>query len=222
MSRFHEHPRAFVSTHVRLVTETSPGGPMSPDGSRRGGRLLRPLLAGLAILHRDSRSGAAWTIDVSEDSRLLPHAPRSSDQLRRIVALHRALGRTCRVGAALAAPADLAIGPPRGSRQAPLDDTPGRRPEIYGWSLMYQLPGVQGTATIDPHDQFDDLPAFFESPLELIDRSTFLAARGIANRPIALLTRPEDFVRCETGSGWGNRFYPEARFRRPCRLDAVL
>lgn len=223
MSHFHEHPRAFVTTHVRLVTETPAAGPVSPAGSRRGGRLLRPLFAGLAILRRDSRSGAAWTIDVSDDGRLLPHAPRSSDQLRRIVALHRALGRTCRVGAALAAPADLVIGPPCGPRPAPLDDAPGRRrPEIYGWSLMYQMPGMQGTATIDPHDQFDDLPAFFESPLELIDRSTFLAARGVANRPIALLTRPEDFVPCETGSGWVNRFYPEARFRRPCRLDAVL
>lgn len=223
MSHFHEHPRAFVSAHVRLVTETPPGWPASPPGNRRGGRLLRPLFAGLAIFHRESRAGTAWRIDVSEDGRLLPHAPRSSEQLRQIVALHRALGRTCRVGAALAAPSDLAIGPARGPRLAPHADAPGRRrPEIYGWSLMYQLPGMEGTATIDPHDQFDDLPAFFESPLELIDRSTFLAARGIANRPIALLTRPEDFVRCETGSGWGNRFYPEARFRRPCRLDAVL
>lgn len=223
MSRFHEHSRAFVTTHVRLVTETPLGGPMEPAGNRRGGRLLRPLFAGLAILHRDARSGAAWSIDVSEDGRLLPHAPRSSDQLRRIVALHRALGRTCRVGAALAAPADLAIGPPRDPRPADLHDGPvRRRPEIYGWSLMYQLPGMQGTATIDPHDQFDELPAFFESPLELIDRSTFLAAQGIANRPIALLTRPEDFVRRETGPGWGNRFYPQARFRRPCRLDAVM
>jgi hypothetical protein len=173
--------------------------------------------------------GAAWTIDVSEDGRLLPHAPRSAGQFHRIVGLHRALGRTCRVGAALATPAELAapadrpVVPVRSPRAAALDDASGRRrPEIYGWSLMYQLPGMRGTATIDPHEQFDDLPAFFESPLELIDRSTFLAARGIANRPIALLTRPEDFVRCETGGRWGNRFYPQARFRRPCRLDAVL
>ena len=87
---------------------------------------------------------------------------------------------------------------------------------------MYQLPGMRGTAAIDPHDRFDDLPALFESPLELIDRSVFLAARGIPNRPIAILTRPEDFVRRETGEGWTNRYYPQARFRRPCRLEAIL
>ncbi|MFN5757166.1 MAG: hypothetical protein ACK48M_10330 [Planctomycetia bacterium] len=56
----------------------------------------------------------------------------------------------------------------------------------------------------------------------MIDRSVFLAARGIPNRPIAILTRPEDFVRRETGAGWTNRYYPQARFRRPCRLEAVL
>jgi hypothetical protein len=213
MSHFHSQPPALVTTSVRLVSESR--------------RLLRPFFAGLAILYRDCRAGATWTVDVLEDGRLLPHAPRSSKQLERIVSLHRALGRTCRVGAALATPADLvsglADGPVRRPRLTASDDTPTRRrPEIYGWALMYQLPGMQGTAAIDPHDRFDDLPAFFESPLELIDRSVFLAARRIPNRPIAILTRPEDFVRPETGAGWGNRFYPQARFRRPCRLDAVL
>jgi hypothetical protein len=241
VSRFRNHPPSFVITSVRLVSETRSGESLTSAGNGRGSRLLRPLFAGLAILHRDARAGATWTIDVSEDGRLLPHAPRSAGQFHQIVGLHRALGRTCRVGAALAVPADLAAsadlaapadlavpadraaGPVRRPRAAALDNaSSGRRPEIYGWSLMYQLPGMRGTATIDPHEHFDDLPAFFESPLELIDRSTFLAARGIANRPIALLTRPEDFVRCETDGRWGNRFYPLARFRRPCRLDAVL
>lgn len=218
MSHFRSQPPALVTTSVRLVSESR--------------RLLRPLFAGLAILYRDSQAGTTWTIDISEDGRLLPHAPRSSEQLERIVSLHRALGRTCRVGAALATPADLAgglaDGPVRRPRVAASDAASARRrPEIYGWALMYQLPGMRGAAAIDPHDRFDDLPAFFESPLELIDRSVFLAARGILNRPVAVLTRPEDFVRRETvdgetGNDWVNRFYPRARFRRPCRLDAVL
>lgn len=223
MSRFHNHPPAFITTSVRLVSETRPAVPLPPGGRRPGGRLLRPLFAGLAILHRDARAGAAWTIDVSEDGRLLPHAPESPEELQCIVGLHRALGRQCRVGAALAQPADLAARSYRKPRPAAGPKSERlRRPEIYGWSLMYQLPGMRGTAAIDPHGRFDDLPAFFESPLELIDRSVFLAARGIPNRPIAVLTRPEDFVRCETGGRWGNRYYPQARFRRPCRLEAVL
>lgn len=209
MSRFHKHSPAFVMTSVRLVSETR--------------KRLRPLFAGLAILHREGHAGAAWTIDVSEDGRLFPHAPASPEDLERVVGLHRALGRQCRVGAALATPADLAGAAPRRPRRAPGPESACRRgPEIYGWSLMYQLPGMRGTAAIDPHDRFEDLPAFFESPLELIDRSVFLAARGILNRPIAILTRPEDFLRRETGDGWTNRYYPQARFRRPCRLDAVL
>lgn len=218
MSRFLNKPPEFVTTSVRLVSETRPDEPLPP-----GGRLLRPLFAGLAILHRDARAGAAWTIDVSEDGRLLPHAPGSPEDLQCIVGLHRALGRQCRVGAALATPADLNAGRFFEQRPAAKPDSEcRRRPEIYGWSLMYQLPGMRGTAAIDPHERFEELPAFFESPLELIDRSMFLAARGIANRPIAILTRPEDFVRHETGGKWGNRYYPQARFRRPCRLDAVL
>lgn len=209
MSRFRNHPPAFVTTSVRLVSDTR--------------KRLRPLFAGLAILHREGHPGAAWTIDVSEDGSLLPHAPKSPEDLERVVGLHRALGRQCRVGAALATPADLAAAPPRRPRRAARpESTCRRRPEIYGWSLMYQLPGMRGTAAIDPHDRFVDLPALFESPLELIDRSAFLAARGIPNRPIAILTRPEDFVRRETGDGWTNRYYPQARFRRPCRLEAVL
>ncbi len=196
-----------------------PLAPLVPH-VRRCGRLVRPLVAGLAILHRNRRRNA-WQVDVLPDNRLLPHAPRSLAGIDRIVRMHRALGRSCRVGAALASPTDLV--PQSGSWPPPMDpsDSRGRRcPEMYGWALMYQLPGMRGTAVIDPHDQFDDLPAFFESALELIDRSTFLTGRGIPNRPIALLTRPEDFAEPAVGRG-DNRFYPQARFRRPCRLDAL-
>ncbi|MFN5757167.1 MAG: hypothetical protein ACK48M_10335 [Planctomycetia bacterium] len=132
MSRFRNHPPAFVMTSVRLVAETR--------------KRLRPLFAGLAILHREGHAGAAWTIDVSEDGRLLPHAPQSPEDLESIVGLHRALGRQCRVGAALATPADMAAAPPRRPRRAAGPESACRgRPEIYGWSLMYQLAAVPRT-----------------------------------------------------------------------------
>ena len=47
------------------------------------------------------------------------------------------------------------------------------RPEFYGWSLLYQLPGDGDLARVDPHESLADLPAFYESPLELADRQAF-------------------------------------------------
>ena len=216
MSQLSPDSPRFVAASVRLVV---PPAPLVPPARQRG-QLVRPLVAGLAILHRDGRH-AAWQVDVYPDSRLLPHTPRSLAGIDRVVRMHRALGRACRVGAALASPTDLVAEsgswPPSQARR---DCRSGRSPEMYGWALMYQLPGMRGTASIDPHDRFDELPAFYESALELIDRSTFLTARGIPNRPIALLTRPEDFAGPAGGSG-ANRFYPQARFHRPCTLDAL-
>jgi hypothetical protein len=94
--------------------------------------------------------------------------------------------------------------------------------EIYGWALMYQLPGMLDTAAIDPHEEFDDLPAYYRSPLELVDRAAFLAARGIPNRPIALLTRREDFHPRGVGPRPLNRFQPEVSFRRPVDLRRIF
>ena len=90
--------------------------------------------------------------------------------------------------------------------------------EIYGWSLLYQLPHMSGRAVIDSHDSFCELPAFFESPLELVDRSAFLTARGIPHRPLALLTQPEDFVPAQTGPGIRNLFASDASLHRTCPL----
>lgn len=95
--------------------------------------------------------------------------------------------------------------------------------EIYGWALMYRLPGMIDAAAIDPHDEFDDLPAYFSSPLELVDRAAFLASKGIPNRPIALLTQREDFhPRSVTTPRPVNRFRPEERFRRPADLRRLF
>ncbi len=81
---------------------------------------------------------------------------------------------------------------------------------------------MQGVALIDAHESFTDLPAFYESPLELLDRSSFLAARGISTRPIALVTRPEDFEVVENTAEVRNKFLPNALFRCPCPLNTFL
>jgi hypothetical protein len=82
---------------------------------------------------------------------------------------------------------------------------------------LYQLPGIRGIGFVDPHESFPDLPAFFESPLELLDRATFLHGKGIVTRPLAVLTRPEDFNRGADGTPV-NRFFSEASFARPANL----
>jgi hypothetical protein len=82
---------------------------------------------------------------------------------------------------------------------------------MYGWALMYQLPGATGIAIVDPHDHHPDLPAFFELPQELIDRSEHLARHGIPNRPLALITAASDFDRSADGQ-LRNRFASGARF----------
>ena len=123
-----------------------------------------------------------------------------------------------RVAAALLDPLDLATG-----GHDLVTAFHGQRPptagtEFYGWSLLYQLPHMRGRAVIDSHDSFSELPAFYESPLELVDRSAFLTARGIPHRPLALLTQPEDFVPAQTGRGSRNRFASDASLHRTCPL----
>jgi hypothetical protein len=73
---------------------------------------------------------------------------------------------------------------------------------------------------VDRDCENPDLPACFELPLELIDRISFLEARGCRTRPIALITRPEDFE--PVAGGWRNRFRPAAAFGRACRVDRLL
>ncbi len=112
---------------------------------------------------------------------------------------------------------------PPASRFRFADTRRGGAVEIYGWALMYQLPGMVDRALIDPHDELDSLPAFYESPLELVDRSAFLASRGIPSRPIALLTRPDDFVSAGVGGApLTNVHFPRARFRRPADLSRIF
>ena len=198
-----------VQALVRLVPVAAGSAPRRP-------RCYRPLVVGPAILHRPAVGAEPWTVDVSEDGRMLPLAPRSPEALARAVATHRARG-LCRVATALICPADVPAFAPEATANPCL---PCLRSEFYGWSLMIQPPGVRGRAFVDRHDTVPDLPACFELPLELVDRVAFLESRGFRTRPIALITRPEDFD--AVAGTWRNRFRPEAAFHRPCRLDRLL
>lgn len=242
-----DHLGRIRSARVRLI-----GSSASVTGGtgRSLRRLYRPLFVGPVILSRASGSVVrsdrgiprnAWHVDVLPGRSLLPDAPSRPGDIERVVAWRRARGEACRVAAALVSCCDVtthrsaadggtapAAGEADDLRPRPYEDpvTLARVPgvvEIYGWALMYQLPGMVDAAAIDPHDEFDDLPAYYESPLELVDRAAFLAARGIPNRPIALLTRREDFRR-RPGAGAPpvNRFQPGEAFRRPADLRRIF
>jgi hypothetical protein len=200
-----------VQAVVRLVP------PRSGSAAARL-RWYRPLVVGPAILLRPEGAVGPWTVAVSKDGRMLPVAPSSTRDLREVVARHRAAGLRCRIATALACPADVprAAGPAVAEAVAAIE----LRSEIYGWSLLYQPPGVAGRAFVDADETLPDLPACFELPLELVDRITFLEARGIRTRPLAVITRPEDFE--PVAGRLRNRFRPDARFRRPFAIDRLL
>ena len=215
-----------------------------------GRRLYRPLIVGAAILHRGpgawrgSGRGAArgaWCVDVLAGRSLVPDAPRRAKDIEQVLAWRQLRGETCRVAAALVsccdvqtlgAPSDddpaadgITAAPPAADRA--FEDRPRVKRasgivEIYGWALMYQLPGMLHTAAIDPHEEFEDLPAYYRSPLELVDRAAFLASKGIPNRPIALVTRREDFHPRGAATRPINRFRPDVTFRRPVDLRQIF
>jgi hypothetical protein len=149
-------------------------------------------------------------VTVTTDGLLRPRGPRS---LPAAIARSRSLrdaGIMARAAVALVAPEDVALCHPAAGRLA----TNGTlRHDCYGWSLLYQLPGMRGMACVDPHERFADLPAFYESPLEFVDRAAFLAERGILARPLALVTQLDDFQPGGDGR-MCNRFYPRGSFRR--------
>jgi len=240
-----EHLGRIRSARVRLV------GSGSSEPAATGRRLYRPLIVGAALLHRTaggwlrSERGiprGSWRVDVLAGRALVPDAPRRPLDIKRVVAWRQQRGETCRVAAALVSCCDVTTIPPLSVDDEPARSLPADAPtlaslpfadrpsvqrapgvvEIYGWALMYQLPGMLDTAAIDPHDEFDDLPAYYRSPLELVDRAAFLAARGISNRPIALFTRREDFHPRGVGPRPLNRFQPEVSFRRPADLRRIF
>jgi hypothetical protein len=197
----HREP-AITPAVVRLVR----------DGVAMPRRYYRPLVVGPAILVRGRGPGAAWHVDLACDASLLPRAPRSPLVLAREVARLRDAGLTCRVAQALACPHDAAAAatsPRPPARSLGMH----RGAEFYGWALLYQPRGLRGRAVVDADERFSDLPACFELPLELLDRAAHLEARGIRTRPLAVVTRPEDFAVGADGLRH-NRFFPDAVFRR--------
>lgn len=140
--------------------------------------------------------------------------PASRSHVRRVIAMREALGQSCRLALALATPGDAAPRVAATVSAGMIDDGHASPPDIYGWALLYQPPGHQrGTALVDPHDEHPELPAFYECPLEFLDRTAYLAAKGVPHRALALVTCLEDF---ETGdTRRRNRYFPESRFRRP-------
>jgi len=166
-------------TVVNLPLRLIPAGGDSPR--------YRPLAIGLARIRR-STTGGPWRVQVSLDGSLRPVWHDKPAEFG------AAEGR-CRVAIALLAPEDLQ------GRELDRDQRrPGRRGglarfrgrDIYGWCLMYQPPGLRGVATVDAHESCDELPAYYELPLELLDRMEFLARRGIRSRALALLAEPDD------------------------------
>lgn len=190
------------------------------DGPTRV-RRYRPLVSGLAILRR-AANATTWTVELASDRLLTPRAPRYAADLDRLVRSLADRGITCRLGAAVAGPLDVAC---RCGDRRPGDAAQAMRQpvslDIYGWALMYQPPDMRGRALVDGDDCIADLPAMFELPLELIDRVDFLEARGFRTRPLVIPTQPEDFMPGPDGR-LCNRFFPEAAFRPPCSLDRFL
>jgi len=196
-------------------------------------KVTKPFVLGPILFEQRHGRDERWQVAVTANGRLQPRTPRKVASLEQVVRRHLAAGVRCRVGLALITPDDFSSqfrlsGPTDTHVQSPGHSQRSRnwqatlRSDIYGWSLLYQLPGMRGVALIDVHESFTDLPAFYESPLELLDRCSFLAARGIPTRPIALVTRPEDFESIENSGEVRNKFLPHARFRCPCPLSAFL
>jgi len=203
---------SFITASVRLVSRSSPAA---------GERRYRPLVCGSAVLRRPERA-AAWTVSLACDRRLRPRVPCRSVDLERLVAGLARREIACRVAATLAAPCD----PPLVTASQTDGVSPPRWPprpcfDIYGWALMYQPPGMRGRALVDAADGSFDLPAVFELPLELIDRADFLESRGYRTRPLLIPAQPADFVPGPDGRP-RNRFFPDAAFRHPARLDGLL
>jgi hypothetical protein len=203
-----------VTTIVaRLVQETRRGIPWTERHPRA--QVYRPLIVSAAIMRRPSQPGDPWRVTLQAEGVVRPRVPGSWRAILTQVASLREAGVRCRLAAALVAPEDIA-------RSVESDDLPPQcrtrcRCEFYGWALLYHPPGTPRIGLVEPHTDFEDLPAFFKSPLELLDRSMVLAARGIHSRPLALFTQPEDFYRAADGT-FVNRFFPESTMRRPRRL----
>ncbi len=190
-----------------------------PDGHHR--QILRPLVLGPAVLYQPAGK-VVWRVDLADTEALVPHVPASRRDLMHIIGLHSAVGHTCRLALALASPMD-ATTRRRSTLCGSLDDSEfAARSDIYGWSIMYQRPGCSLEGIVDPHDEYSDLPAFYESASELLDRTDYLSWKQIPHRVLALATRPEDFEWPFDRVLRRNRFFPESRFAAPTDITRLV
>ncbi|MGB8853391.1 MAG: hypothetical protein WCC69_07495 [Pirellulales bacterium] len=184
------HPLTVVDLPLRLL----------PSGDDQA--CYRPLAIGRAVLTQ-SVQGGPWWVQVSLDGTLRPRSSR--------MPLPRHSTSRTREAVVLISPEDIR-GPVRrraagtSRHRGGLGQLTGSG--IYGWCLLYQPPGMHGIAIIDAHESCTELPAYFELPLELLDRAEFLAHRGIRSRPLALLAQSEDFLTPPEGGPPRNRFLP--------------
>ncbi|MFM7043394.1 MAG: hypothetical protein ACKO35_14555 [Planctomycetaceae bacterium] len=208
-------PPAVTAIVARLVRET----PLTDGAAECRARVhvYRPLVVGAAILREPIDRGDPWRVTLDAGPAVRPRAPASRAALHAQVCALRMAGVACRVAAALVAPEDMVSAPRVMDDEQAIRRTGRCRSEFYGWSLLYHVPGMPRIGFIEPHRTFRHLPSFFDSPLEVLDRSEFLARRGVRSRPLVLLTQPEDFDKAEDGA-LVNRYVPHGTLRRPSRL----
>lgn len=200
-------PHAIHEARLRLIGSAD-------DGFRRS------IVLGRAVLERPAGGRCPWTLAVRADGPLEPPSPhRSSDTTSGLI-VHR------RTALAIAVPNDFRGGRIQVARRLLETRRNDRRKEsdptmfrtIYGWSLAYRFENSTGPAIVDPNDDLPDLPAFYESPAELMDRILYLESRGVETRPIALLVNRRDFIRDERGDAV-NRYFPSLGGPRPLSPD---
>ena len=208
-------PPAVKAIVARLVRDT----PLTDGVAECQARVhvYRPLVVGAAILREPIERGDPWRVTLDAGPGVRPRAPASRAAIKGQVAALRRAGVACRLAAALVAPEDVVSTPSALDEEQVICRTYRCRSEFYGWSLLYHVPGMPRIGFIEPHHTFRHLPSFFDSPLDLVDRSEFLARRGVRSRPLALLTQPEDFDRAADGT-LVNRYVPHGTLRRPSRL----
>jgi hypothetical protein len=201
-----------TSLSVRLLT-----APQPLDAAQRATRpcVYRPLMVGPAILERARGPGRPWRVRLASGHPLLPLSPCTPRAFaNHLLRLHDR-GLATRLTAALLAPIDV---PRVAGDLAALFRHRSRRPaekrlDIYGWALMYRIDASAPFGLVDPHDEHPDLPACYESPEELADRAEFLEARGMATRPLAVITQVQDFDIAADGLP-RNRYCDAATWRR--------
>lgn len=221
---------------VRLVR---PSIPESRISGAQPHETYRPLVVGCVRLVRSARERGDWLVRVVRNRPVWPLTwqlprPLAGCGGRCCDAVHRSFSVAGRPARPITHRLTLGLLCGPDLRSAGENLPPVRLQtcdaDIYGWSLLYQPPRLggqaSGLAAVDANLDTAELPAFYESPLELCDRLDFLDRRGIPARPLALVTRPEDFVGAAQHQPvrslyHRNRFIPEGRFRPPADLSQL-